>query len=264
MAGEVARGHQTTGTVSFKASQALKNLTLRVVPELQPFVQVAPTSLASVAKGQSISVTLTFTASTTAPFGTVYGTLQVRVRGEREDAPSEKGRDDKAVEFERREDNTVAKPLPVSVLVTVVPLPPDPGDAGKQTLAGIDTDNDGVRDDLERYIALTYPESARTRTAITQEAKALQALVLSSNDSNASIANANAQFRALECLSSILNDQALVRAFSVSLQSHALNTADRSNSYIRSEQYFSGQGYLLPAEADWRSSCTFDPNNLEN
>ena len=29
-------------------------------------------------------------------------------------------------------------------------LPPDPGEAGKLTLAGIDSNNDGVRDDLER------------------------------------------------------------------------------------------------------------------
>ncbi|MDX8380534.1 MAG: hypothetical protein R8M14_00305 [Ghiorsea sp.] len=34
-------------------------------------------------------------------------------------------------------------------------LPPDPGAAGRGTLAGIDSDNDGVRDDVQRWIALT-------------------------------------------------------------------------------------------------------------
>jgi len=34
-------------------------------------------------------------------------------------------------------------------------LPPNPGEAGKATLQGIDSDNDGVRDDIQRYIALT-------------------------------------------------------------------------------------------------------------
>ncbi|MCF6156788.1 MAG: hypothetical protein E3K36_16465 [Candidatus Brocadia sp.] len=31
-------------------------------------------------------------------------------------------------------------------------LPPDPGKAGKETLLGIDTDGDGVRDDIQRRI----------------------------------------------------------------------------------------------------------------
>src|SRR5216683_231714 len=38
-----------------------------------------------------------------------------------------------------------------------ITLPPDPGAAGKATLQGIDSDGDGVRDDIQRYIALTYP-----------------------------------------------------------------------------------------------------------
>ena len=33
-------------------------------------------------------------------------------------------------------------------------LPPDPGKAGKETLLGIDTDSDGVCDDIQRYIYL--------------------------------------------------------------------------------------------------------------
>ena len=33
-------------------------------------------------------------------------------------------------------------------------LPPDPGEAGKVTVEGIDSDGDGVRDDVQRYIAL--------------------------------------------------------------------------------------------------------------
>lgn len=33
-------------------------------------------------------------------------------------------------------------------------LPPDPGKAGKETLLGIDTDSDGVRNNTQRYISL--------------------------------------------------------------------------------------------------------------
>jgi hypothetical protein len=47
-------------------------------------------------------------------------------------------------------------------------LPPDPGEAGKATIEGIDSDQDGLRDDIQRYIALTYPDSEKTREALRQ------------------------------------------------------------------------------------------------
>ena len=39
-------------------------------------------------------------------------------------------------------------------------LPPDPGEAGKQTLQGIDFDRDGVRDDVQRWIGYTTQPTA--------------------------------------------------------------------------------------------------------
>ncbi len=42
--------------------------------------------------------------------------------------------------------------------VEVDGLPPDPGLAGKTTVEGVDSNNNGFRDDVERYIALNYPE----------------------------------------------------------------------------------------------------------
>jgi len=40
-------------------------------------------------------------------------------------------------------------------------LPPDPGSAGRATLEGIDSDGDGVRDDIQRFIELNYPDRNR-------------------------------------------------------------------------------------------------------
>lgn len=45
-------------------------------------------------------------------------------------------------------------------------LPPDPGPAGAIPLLGVDSDRDGVRDDIQRYIALTYPGSPDTVQAL--------------------------------------------------------------------------------------------------
>ncbi|MGH8488103.1 MAG: hypothetical protein ACREXS_04330 [Gammaproteobacteria bacterium] len=69
-------------------------------------------------------------------------------------------------------------------------MPPDPGEAGKAALEGIDSDGDGVRDDIQRYIALNFPDSAKTRAALTQQAKTFQSMLIGANDKSASMRNA--------------------------------------------------------------------------
>ncbi len=66
----------------------------------------------------------------------------------------------------------------------VVDLPPDPGEAGKATVKGIDSNNNGVRDDVERWIAFTF-QDAKTRSTLTQAARALERTISSSNGQEA-------------------------------------------------------------------------------
>jgi hypothetical protein len=50
-------------------------------------------------------------------------------------------------------------------------LPPDPGEAGKLTIDGIDTDKDGMRDDVQRWIAIEWghsPIAVKQLTALAQ------------------------------------------------------------------------------------------------
>ena len=54
---------------------------------------------------------------------------------------------------------------PVFSSTTSDTLPPDPGKAGKQTLMGVDSDGDGLRDDIQRYIYLTYPGKTNVQGA---------------------------------------------------------------------------------------------------
>jgi hypothetical protein len=53
-------------------------------------------------------------------------------------------------------------------------LPPDPGALADQTIAGIDANNNGIRDDVELAIFNAYPNSAKTRAVLLQYALALQ------------------------------------------------------------------------------------------
>lgn len=53
-------------------------------------------------------------------------------------------------------------------------LPPDPGAEADKTIAGIDANGNGIRDDVELAIFKEYPNSAKTRAALLQYALALQ------------------------------------------------------------------------------------------
>lgn len=51
-------------------------------------------------------------------------------------------------------------------------LPPDPGEEGNKTVVGIDANKNGIRDDVELAIFKEYPNSAKTRAALLQYARA--------------------------------------------------------------------------------------------
>lgn len=51
-------------------------------------------------------------------------------------------------------------------------LPSDPGEEGNKTIEGIDANKNGIRDDVELAIFKEYPNSAKTRAALLQYARA--------------------------------------------------------------------------------------------
>ena len=53
-------------------------------------------------------------------------------------------------------------------------LPPDPGANADTTIAGVDANRNGIRDDVELAIFKEYPDSAKTRAVLLQYALALQ------------------------------------------------------------------------------------------
>jgi hypothetical protein len=211
--GEVARGHSKTVAVSFTSAETVNNVEVRVVPELQPYVQVNPSVFAVIPAGQPRTLNVTFSASSSSQLGTFDGTIQLRQR------------------------NNLARPLPVTVLVTVVPLPPDPGEAGKATLAGIDSDNDGVRDDIQRYIALTYPSSEKTRAGLTQLAVANQDLIMNSNAPEATLLNiVSRRHRAQACMNYVGGGPTNTLALQRDLRAQILNTKQRSLAFVNADR----------------------------
>lgn len=115
-------------------------------------------------------------------------------------------------------------------------LPPDPGEAGKATLAGIDSDNDGVRDDIQIAIFKRYPDDEIKRKALTQNAKALQDAVVAGNslDTDAIFQASKSVINAVDCLSKKGIDGSFV-------ENNIVNTSERSEAYIEFNSTLNGQ-----------------------
>lgn len=137
-----------------------------------------------------------------------------------------------------------------------VNLPPDPGPAGMATLAGIDSNNNAVRDDLERYIALTYPAAsdADTRAALTQYTKVAQGAILDANDPVASQPHAQKLIDGVECLLFRRPDDA--RKLFLELQARILNTMDRSKAYLMAQVQIQGVAVPVRDPDDLGAACT--------
>ena len=68
-------------------------------------------------------------------------------------------------------------------------IPPDPGAAATATVAGVDTNQNGIRDEVDRYIAQTYGADTTKFIAAQALAKAKQLLLITpTTDLNAATA----------------------------------------------------------------------------
>jgi hypothetical protein len=233
-----SRGTTTARTLTLSSSAVVFGAVLEVVPELAPFVTLEPSAIFFISPAQSVEVRLTFRIPQTAALGDYAGTIHVRSQA-----------------------RTVPTTLKIHLnVVDPSGLPPDPGDSGKATLGGVDADSDGVRDDLQRYIAFTYSNSKRVQLAVTDLSKAFQRAVVDATDATASHDHAGPVLAALACLYYI--DPVSTKTIKDRLIAHVLNTKPRSEAYILFNAQLGGKTFHMPAPAQLKSACSFDPDNI--
>lgn len=86
-----------------------------------------------------------------------------------------------------------------------VNLPPDPGTEADKTIAGIDANKNGIRDDVELAIFKEYPNSAKTRAVLLQYALALQMEAMYQFEGKDTVIEiANKQDSAIFCVAKIV------------------------------------------------------------
>lgn len=159
--------------------------------------------------------------------------------------------------------------LPVELTFSSIPLPGDPGEEGKKDLLGIDRNQNGVRDDIERYIVLTYPDSAKKRMALEQSARGLHAYLRDHQDKAMTRENGKANDKANDCLVHVFNDN-LEATFKADdeLTALFLNTKARSRAYRKADVHMGGyvSDYGLSSNrlARQKAACMFNVDALPN
>lgn len=118
---------------------------------------------------------------------------------------------------------------------------PDPGEEGKKTLTGIDSDQDGIRDDIQIWIDSKFPESRSpsTNKALKQKAKYEQLAL--TNYMNKELAMDYKQKTAIAhyCLHWIRDSEG-VSNITNEYQSKYYNTSERIKTFLKTESYLHG------------------------
>jgi hypothetical protein len=236
----------TVVPLTFTSSVDLKNVTLSLSPELAPFISVQSNSFSSIQAGKPQTFLASIYISADTSLKTYDGTIQIR-------GASSPPR---------------TYPQPLSVILKVASsngaLPPDPGEVGKLTLLGIDTDGDGVRDDVQRYITLSYPSSAKTRSALSQTAIAAQLIVSQSADPIASRNNMASFIRGQDCLAYVTSEETAIM-LKRELRAQILNTKSRTAAWLNGDLHNSGHVGTIPTTAsEMKAGCVFDPDGMGN
>jgi hypothetical protein len=202
-------------TISFTSRKALSAIELSIVKELQPVVSLSPAFIASVSPNTPVQVQITLHGLPPAN-RTLTGTIHLRRAGT---------------------NLSEARSLPIEIVIAGDSLPPDPGSAGQLTLEGVDSDADGLRDDLQRHILLSYDDPA-TRSALTVIAKSFQSALLGAADKSASLNEAGRLQRGIECLYSFRSDAKTTKNI---LMARVLNTRERSLAYLQFNHQLEGE-----------------------
>lgn len=142
-------------------------------------------------------------------------------------------------------------------------LPPDPGAEADKTIAGIDANKNGIRDDVELAIFKEYPNSAKTRAVLLQYALALQMEAVQEVVNRGVVGEvANKQDRAFFCIAKIVPGGGegsvfiAIEKYGQLISDKQFNTEERKNAH---KHFYS---YLKSGRIDDSVSCDVNPFSL--
>lgn len=131
-----------------------------------------------------------------------------------------------------------------------------------KTIAGVDSDGDGIRDDIQRWINEEFSAQPKTKMAVKQFAMGMQLDLTSATSKEQSLIAGRKMLSDLDCL---IYTSGIDQAIKIErdLKSIFLNTKERHYAEIKSNANFSGQNSSLPvAEEDQKATCSFNTDNF--
>ncbi|WBA88013.1 hypothetical protein [Endozoicomonas sp. GU-1] len=136
-------------------------------------------------------------------------------------------------------------------------LPPEPGEEGLSGLVGIDLDQDGIRDDVQRFIGvIAQDEPAEVKEAINKVAIIGQQELANAYDETTVLAlfpQAIASFRCY--LHRTKDDRRKYRKLRKEIEAKLYNTYDRLKAKNQINSYFGGMTISRPD--DYEAQCNF-------
>ncbi len=133
------------------------------------------------------------------------------------------------------------------------------------TLLGVDVNDNGVRDDVERYIVNKYKDHHKIVTEIGfQQAKAFQKILdnpLNAQENRKELGAATACNSYFEEGSYAFNDSILINNY-INLADIQINTKPRVRAYLKYNRQLSGGVYRLTPLSESKNKCDFDVDTL--
>ena len=120
-----------------------------------------------------------------------------------------------------------------------VGFPADPGELGRRSIEGVDSDGDGVRDDLQRWIHSMHPNDTEKRLALRQEARFYQYFLQTGfEDEEVRREGVRLMRRTIDC--ERWNYKAKLDGYveRLYLKAKALNTYERTTRYLNNQGFF--------------------------
>jgi len=146
-------------------------------------------------------------------------------------------------------------------------LPPDPGPEGMKTIEGIDADKDGVRDDVQRYIADKWGHSERAVKALTLIAKEAQDRVRlgDSVSRDEAYAIAGKSGPSVDCYSRTVDPKIRQERALDFVTTEVTNTPARFERYQNFDRLLANRVFVLSdLNEPFVNICGYDPAALPN
>lgn len=145
-------------------------------------------------------------------------------------------------------------------------LPPHPGGAGMATIEGVDANRDGIRDDIEIFIAENYGDSARAVFALREIARhQLQLIVQPGESPETALARRKPLRHAIACYVRTVDERlqfSRVDPF-MNVITEITNTPERYRQFLAHERILAGQAMDAPdPRLSTAELCGYDPSLL--